>query len=243
MLRRLPWALLLLWAAFLFGGFALGQMDEAERTRIPTWARMSSSFTLVVAAWSWHGMASERVGRFGLLVAVGMTFGFIGDLALAELLHLPDPTLAGMGAFGIGHIAYIAAIVLHSNERGLTARWPRYGAWATWLAIGAIAWAIVVLPSQEPAALRLAALPYTLLLASTVGLATGLALQAVTFTPLAIGAGLFFLSDLILAGQMFRHMQFRGIGDLVWLTYGPGQMLIVYAVPATFSRNESRPRC
>jgi hypothetical protein len=233
LLRLLPWALLVVWAVFLFGAFVLGSWDDTQRTRIPTWARMASSLALVGAAWSWYGLAcGGAVGRFSLFVAVGMTVGFLGDLALADLLGLAEPTLVGMAAFGLGHVAYIAALVLFGNEQGLAAPAPRYGALATWLLIGSIGWAAVALPSPQPTALRMAALPYTLLLASTAGLAVGLAQQAALFIPLAIGAGLFFLSDLVVAAEMFRHMKFRGVGDVIWLTYGPGQMLIVFAVPA-----------
>jgi len=38
------------------------------------------------------------------------------------------------------------------------------------------------------------------------------------------------ISDLILAAQLFNDLQFHSIGDIVWLTYGPAQMLIVFAV-------------
>jgi hypothetical protein len=68
------------------------------------------------------------------------------------------------------------------------------------------------------------------LLASTAGLATGLATQDAAFIPLAIGTALFLLSDLILAAQLFNGLHFKMIGDVVWLTYGPAQMLIVYSV-------------
>jgi hypothetical protein len=76
------------------------------------------------------------------------------------------------------------------------------------------------------------ALPYALLLASTAGVATGLALQDTAFWPMAAGAALFLLSDLILAAQLFNGRRFRLIDDVIWLTYGPGQMLIVYSVAA-----------
>jgi hypothetical protein len=46
--------------------------------------------------------------------------------------------------------------------------------------------------------------------------------------PLALGAALFLLSDLILAGELFRGWRRPGL-DVVWLTYGPAQMLIVYS--------------
>jgi hypothetical protein len=50
------------------------------------------------------------------------------------------------------------------------------------------------------------------------------------FLPLALGAALFLASDLLVAGEHFGRMRFPHIGDAVWLTYGPAQMLIVYAV-------------
>ena len=56
------------------------------------------------------------------------------------------------------------------------------------------------------------------------------------FIPLALGAALFLLSDLILAGEMFSGLSFPLIGDAIWLTYGPAQMLIVYSVAAVLSR-------
>jgi hypothetical protein len=224
--------LLLLWAGFLFGGFFLGKAGTSERERIPTWARMASSFTLVVAAWSWFALArTSDASAFSLLIAVGMTLGFVGDLAMADLLSLEQPAVGGMAAFGLGHVAYIAALFVFGNQQGLNAPAARWGALAAWLGVGLLGWLVVVLPSSQPIALRGAALAYTLLLASTAGFATGLAWQGAAFITLAIGAGLFFLSDMVLAAEMFAGLRFRGLGDVVWLTYGPGQMLIVYAVP------------
>ena len=74
------------------------------------------------------------------------------------------------------------------------------------------------------------ALPYALLLASTAAAATSLALVDTRFLLLALGSILFLLSDLILAAQLFNGLKFASIGDVVWLTYGPGQMLIVFGL-------------
>jgi hypothetical protein len=41
---------------------------------------------------------------------------------------------------------------------------------------------------------------------------------------------LLLLSDLILAAELFNDLHFPLVGDVVWLTYGPAQALIVYAV-------------
>jgi YhhN family len=223
--------LLLLWACLLFGGFVFGKTDVKNNRRMPTWTRMTSSLTLVVAGWSWYLFTRDSsIQWFSLLIAIGISLGFIGDLCLAQLIPLPQPTLGGIAAFGLGHVAYIIALVLFGNQAGLDAPAPRWGGLVVWLLIGLIGWYLVVFRGSKPTALHLAALPYMLLLASTAGLATGLALQSPAFIPLAIGGGLFLLSDLILAAELFNDLHFPLIGDVVWLTYGPAQMLIVFAV-------------
>lgn len=67
------------------------------------------------------------------------------------------------------------------------------------------------------------------MLSSTAGCAFGLALQAPSLFPLAAGAILFLLSDTVLAAHLFNNAHFFLVDDVIWLTYGPGQMLIVYA--------------
>jgi len=223
--------LLGLWAALLFGSFIFGKENSDHSHRIPRRARIASSFTLVIAAWSWWLFARESgVGQLALWIAVGMTLGFIGDLFMAQLIPVKDYVLGGIASFGLGHIAYIAGLVAYGNQTGLDEPTKRWGGLIFWLIIAAIAWYIVVFRGREHTVLHYAALPYSLLLASTVGFATGLALQHGTFITLAVGAALFLLSDLILAAQLFNKLHFRLIGDVVWLTYGPGQMLIVFCV-------------
>jgi hypothetical protein len=228
--------LLLLWAGFLFGGFLLGPANEATNRRMPTWTRMASSLTLVVAAWSWYSVARPgAAGSFSLWIALGVTLGFLGDLCMAGLLPVSQPILGAIAAFGLGHVAYLTALVWFGNQQQLTAPGPRWGALAAWLTVGVAGWLVIVQPSSQPAALRWAALPYTLLLASVAGLATGLAWQAPALGPLALGTGLFLASDLILAGEIFGTWRFPLLGDVVWLTYGPGQMLIIYAVSSALA--------
>jgi len=232
-----PWrqALLLgalvVWAVFLFGGFLFGRRNAEGTRRMPTWTRMASSCALVVAAWLWFIFTRETsVGGYALLIALGMTLGFLGDLFLAPLLPVAQPTLAGIAAFGLGHIAYLVALVSFANAHDLNAPGPRWAALAVWLLIGAAGWYFVVSRGQKATVLHWAALPYALLLASLAGVATGLALQSALFLPLAVGAALFLLSDLILAGELFAGLFFPLIGDVIWLTYGPAQALIVYSV-------------
>jgi phosphoglycerol transferase MdoB-like AlkP superfamily enzyme len=223
--------LLVLWGLLLFGGFAFGRPDPTGSQRMPLWTRIGSSVVLVVAGWIWYWFSrGTGASSFALLIATGMTLGLVGDLFMAELLPLTQPVMGGIGAFGLGHVAYIAACLLFAHRHGLDAPGPRWRAWVVWLLIGVVGWYLVVFRGQQPTTLHWAALPYSLLLASTAGFATGLALQAPAFTQLALGAALFLASDLILAARLFSNLHFPLINDVVWLTYGPGQMLIVYSV-------------
>ncbi|MCL4255230.1 MAG: lysoplasmalogenase [Anaerolineae bacterium] len=214
--------LLILWAILLFGGWIFGNYNNAETHKIPTPNRRLSSAVLVSAGWLWslsHG------GNLALFIALGMTFGFLGDLFMAGLIIKGDKSvLGGMSAFGLGHVFYIIGI--------LGANLANIPVWIIFLVIAAMLWyAIVYRTAKQVSVLHYAALPYALLLASTAGFAGGVALSNSAFILMAIGAILFLISDLILATQLFNGVHFKGIGDVVWLTYGPAQMLIVYAIP------------
>ncbi|MEM7333349.1 MAG: lysoplasmalogenase [Chloroflexota bacterium] len=227
-------ALLILWGLVLFGGFIFGNESETHRT--PALNRMVSSILLVVAGWSWVIFCdAPEIRPFAIMIAIGMTFGFGGDLVLSELLPIGRSVIVGILFFGIGHIFYIGGIVQSTQQWGYTAVSPRLNSLILWLLIGLVGWYIVVFRGQKPTVLHWAALPYALLLAGTTGVGTGLALQEGAFVWLAVGAGLFLFSDLILAGELFADYKFRSVGDVVWLTYGPGQMLIVYSIGVAHS--------
>ena len=238
-----PWqrtwliALLVLWAVLLFGGFFLGQGDR----RMPAWTRMASSATLVVAAFSWYAFCrGGPAANYALLIAIGMTFGFVGDLALAGWLPGGRNVIGGIASFGIGHVFYIVAFLRTSSAAGLDDG-RRWVALAIWLLIGLVGWYFVVYrgagaTGEGVTVIHWIALPYALLLATTAELATGLALADGGFLPLALGAALFLLSDLILAGEMFSGLRFPLISDVIWLTYGPAQAFIVYSVATVLAR-------
>jgi YhhN-like protein len=50
--------------------------------------------------------------------------------------------------------------------------------------------------------------------------------------PAAFGGALFLASDLILAGQLFSKLPFPLSGEVIWLTYGPAQALLVHGTDA-----------
>ena len=216
--------LLAVWATCLFGGFAFGTLNAEGTHRIPRPLRMASSLTLVVFAWVWVLFTEDAAQRLGVFFAVGMTLGFIGDLFMARLIIKSDAhVLGGMGAFGLGHVAYIIGLLNYGG-----AQWGAMLVW--WLIAAGIWYGIIWRTADERTPQHIAALPYALLLAATAGAATGIALEVGGFAVIAVGAALFLGSDLLLALQLFSGWHFKYIGDVVWLTYGPGQMLIVAGV-------------
>ena len=114
--------LLVPWAALLFGGL-LGNADAERTRRMPRRTRMLSSLVLVIAAWTYVLLSRESAfADVSLLTAVGMSLGFVGDLFMAKLILKDERhVLGGIGAFGLGHIAYIAAFLLLGNRLGLDA--------------------------------------------------------------------------------------------------------------------------
>lgn len=221
-------AAVVLWASLLFGGFAFGKTWAERHRRMPVWTRMASSLTLVIGAWALMLASRDTpVVPYTLPIAVGMTFGFLGDLFMARLIPIKQAVLGGMGSFGLGHIFYVIGFLGTASALNLSISAAPLLVW--WL-IGALGWAIAVwIGAKERGTMHIAALPYALLLASTTGVATSLALVDTRFVPLAIGSALFLLSDLILAARLFRGTFFPLIDDVVWLTYGPAQMLIVFS--------------
>lgn len=224
------------WAVVLFGGFVLGKPrgTESDGRRIPLINRMLASALLTLAAWVYHFTLAEQALPT-LYVALGMSFGLLGDLFMARLLLKSDLyLLVGMASFGIGHVFYILGIAWALHLRLFIGVGALVTGVAFWLMVAVLLWDHIVYQSipqgQKPGLLHYAALPYSLLLASTTGSASAAFLDNAVWGWMALGTALFLLSDMILAIDIFRKPGWRWLGDLVWLTYSPGQMLIVYAI-------------
>jgi hypothetical protein len=170
-----------------------------------------------------------------------MGFGLLGDLIMAKVVPTPNQVIFGMLAFGAGHAQYMrAAGRLAQTDGGRRTtddgpqtfhsaahtRWPA-GALVASGVVGAAGWRALAYGPAQPVAVNAASLAYALLLSSMAGVGASLATHDARHAPLAVGGALFFLSDLILAGELFRELFFPHIGDTVWLTYLAGQGLIV----------------
>lgn len=216
-LDLIAWLLVGVWAILLAMGL----------WRRPDWPRLASSCVLVVLAWYGYALAQDFSGvRYAGFIAAGMTLGMLGDLYMAQVLPAPQRELAGMIAFGLGHIFYIVAVVTYAPVGWI--------AWIVWLLIATLTVYFVIWRKALPPYLRHAVLGYALLLSSTAGFTSGLALQQPIFAGLAVGGALFLISDLLIAIDLYDKRPRPGMNTLIWLTYGPAQALIVTSIWATF---------
>lgn len=235
-----PWGALLyaffgLDIALLGGGLLLGPLDAAQAGRLPLSVRMALSSLLVLAALAqWRLSAAAMAATYAFWVFLGMALGLLGDLVMAGLIPVPDRLICGMLVFGLGHIAYIVALAGLTVTLGLWSAPFNLAVWAV-AALGAAGlWQLAVQKPGGPRPLNLAALGYSLLMATMNALAIALALRQTRFVPLALGALLFLMSDLILGNWTIRGHARRRVNDLVWATYNLGQLLIVASVAAAW---------
>jgi len=224
--------LLAVWAALLILGFAFGKLDEERINRIPRLNKILSSAILVACALIWWlaGAAGTPLAGYAALLFFGMAFSFLGDVIMAELLPLPQHVLFGIGAFGVAHVLYISGYLRLGGVLGLQDGRARAAGLAVFLVLAVVLWWVLICSPQTPAVLlNYGSLGYALLLAAMAGLAVSLALQEPRFVPLALGAVLFLISDVFLGHRLFQGGKFLLVGDLVWMTYIVGQLLIVFS--------------
>lgn len=163
------------------------------------------------------------VDRPAPAVLAAMFCGWVGDFFMIYK-HKDAFLAAGMAAFGVGHILYVAHIGVIT-----AAAEPRlFTALAATLVPGAVAIVIfAVLRRRIPKQLRLPGLLYGLLLAS-LGSAAFIALRAGApgGAYLLAGGCLFLCSDGILSFETFRDGDSNAADVAVMLTYIAAQTLL-----------------
>lgn len=220
-------ALLALCAVLQAAGIVAGPLMTRGTEIIPHWARLSGTFLLVLYAVLGWISRQGAVRRYAALIAGGMLFGHLGDLAMGGFIPSPNGWLAGMLLFGIGHGFYIAAFI------GLGRRLGRGGfspAVPIMLVLGCLLWWGLTRGSDAAALMRYGALAYTLVIAVMTGLALRLAVSQPAWRSLAAGALLFLLSDVLLGASAFRGVSGALWNDFIWLLYIAGQALLVTSV-------------
>lgn len=145
------------------------------------------------------------------LLGLGLLLGALGDVFLA--LEPPQVAL-GIGAFGLGHIIYLALFAKLWRSEG-----ARGGVgWVAALALACFGLAMLVYLQPHFGALRVPASIYN----GIIIVMACLALVGRSPTFAWAGALLFVASDSLLAMRMFAG-QLDWAGPLVWLTYYLGQ--------------------
>lgn len=211
--------LLVMWASLLFGGYILG---------LPGWTRLAANAVLVLSAWYWFVVSIGTDGvTLTLWLAIGMSFSHVADLLMARIVPISNPLLYAMGIFGIAHLAYHVGLLSIANTLQLRFH---LGVWFIWLIIGAVGWYFFVIRGDRANPIKLAAFPYTLLIASTTGVTNALALSSSLFILPLIGAILFLSSDVLIALREFRGVDFSHMRHVTWFVYSPAQLLLVLGI-------------
>jgi uncharacterized membrane protein YhhN len=171
--------------------------------------------------------------RWFWLMPLGLALGVLGDLCLA--LRGERAFLAGMAAFGAGHLAYAAALGLRTAELGFDGVSAGEG-----VALAALLG--LVASTEFWLAPRTGALRWPV--RAYVGLIGGMGVAAILLPAhparglLQAGAGLFLLSDLLLALRLFVVAEpgwQRGLSLMLWPAYWAGQVLIALGALALWA--------
>ena len=210
----------------LIVAFVFGQ-PNAERTRRTIKPlRLSTSWILSACAWIIFA-TSTTLRTPALLIALGMTFGAIGDLVLAEVIPLPKPMIGGIVVFAIGHLCYVAGFSQTAQVLNLNDPFAGSLVWVLFVIVAAFLWFFLIYNPAKSRVLNIGSLIYGWLIAIMAGTATALALSDPRFTLTAVGGVLFLISDIILGNRELRDNGWFLVHDVVWIIYITGQALIV----------------
>jgi uncharacterized membrane protein YhhN len=148
-------------------------------------AKLVASTSFIALAIKAGAMAST----YGRLILLGLGFSWCGDMFLTDQSQLAF--LAGLCAFLLGHVAYVSAFICHGYRR----------AWVFVAAVPVLAVAVAVLAwlaPHTPPDLEIPVRAYIVVISLMVIFAYGTRGRDGSIL-IAIGATLFFLSDLSVA--------------------------------------------
>lgn len=230
-MTTLLWILLALFLLSNIAAIAFGKPSPDRTRRAIPWLQRSTSLQLAIMAWLFWalGLRETALSLFSLLIAAGMSVSFVADLIMAEILRAPNRVMGGIVVFGAAHITYIAAYAAGGMALGVM-NGPVWAVCiAALVAAGAFLWRTFVSSPSAPPLLNRGALGYTLLITVMVAAALAVSIGDGRLWPLAAGAGLFLVSDLILGNHIFRQNNWPYVSEAVWLTYIAGQAGIVWS--------------
>lgn len=154
--------------------------------------------------------------RGARLTALALALSAAGDVALALE---PAQWIAGMAAFGLAHLFYLAAFVTLIRREGLAD-----SGWIAALAVLALSAAMLVWFYPGMGALRTPGLLYQCVITAMVVSAM------LSRAPMQARAGtlVFMLSDCLIAFELYRHVP--PPPGAVWITYAAAQMMLAWSL-------------
>ncbi len=191
----------------------------------------SALFMLLAFTCMLANQDATLIGYYGLII-MGLLFGLIGDIVLDLKILYKDNieqsdlyTHGGMGSFFIGHIFYLAAIIIYFSF-----------SWVALLVAVAIAAFIVFLSlkvmKMNFGKFQFNVITYTLLLTYFVtnSFAAMIDVGGASAILLFIGATLFLLSDLVLSMTYFDGKDSKPLIIVNHVLYYSAQFLIALSI-------------
>ena len=172
---------------------------EYRASQLGVWlAKPLAAACFVAAALSFGALDSS----YGRVVLAGLVFSFCGDVLLIPKAK-PRVFQAGIAAFGLGHVAYLAAFSLRFESAALA------GFFAA-LAALALARIFPWLHPHIPADMKLPVRAYMGIISAMLVAAAGAAPSSAW---ILVGAAMFYVSDLAVARNRFVASSFA---NSVW---------------------------
>jgi hypothetical protein len=214
---------------------AVGKPGADERRRFSPYGKLAMiTAVLAVGLLWWGALARHNTAALpGALIIAGLLLGGAGDVILSGLLPIRQPIIPGMAAFSLGHLAYAGAILAFWQPGQNPTAVQAAAALALCAALVFLGWRRWISPSRAVSArTRIATLAYGLLLFSVTVLSLLFAVGQGHLWVLFAGLLLFLISDMLLVSDLLDLHRFPLIGDMIWIIYSSGQLLIACAIGA-----------
>jgi len=172
---------------------------EYRASRLGVWlAKPAAAVCFVAAALSFGALDSS----YGRVVLAGLVFSLCGDVLLIPQ-GKPRVFQAGVAAFGVGHVAYLAAFVLRFESALLAVICAAAAALAL---LRVFSWLRPQLPSDM-------VIPVRAYMAVISAMLVAAAAAAPSSPWILVGAAMFYVSDLAVARDRFVA---SGFANRVW---------------------------
>lgn len=192
-------------------------LDESRRWQVYAFKPLATLLILALAL-----VLTPARADYQWTIAAGLLFSTAGDV----FLMLPrDRFVAGLASFLVAHLCYVGAFSIGVPFGAAPLLWLPF--FAAGGAVLALVW-----PGLKPA-LRAPVAVYVIVIAAMAGQAAGrwYLSGSVVALAAALGAGLFVVSDAVLAIDRFRW-KFRAARAVTLATYWAAQLLIAISVSA-----------